>query len=704
MILRFEDDRGQALAAPLDVCFQKETVMDCQPVSGKTATPPPEFQSVRIEGPNHGPVLLRPMDLKPGPDGYVAVVVPRKADLQVLAEPGPRLTVSLYSPDDPTFRNPSFRQEIEAGGSMKIPSGLHLASLTRAGQAPELTLLNTTPGLRRQLTYSSRQGWSLILRCRAKKDGHVLQGATVHIEGEVGFSSDTKAPIQQITDGHGLTLFSAIPHALANAAVEHPLYTRLEERGISASPGTFAFRETVLEEGGLLRAAITLDGRPARKVSCQILQIEANPRGPAPEPHVTFSGETNANGICQSGKLPPGPYTLRLRADAGRSFTDHSFVVTPGDTTSVSLDLHPIHVAGRVLRGLRPAMGYVLTLSNMSELKPNATRRDAETEASTDERGGFETVLWTPGDYFAVLHSPAGTPAASRRLRIDEDTDDLDFQLEENGINGVVTDERGSQVPEAIVQFDWNQTSMRLGMTDSRGAFSFDVTEPGEGTVKASKRGYESPEPVAVTIHPDVVAPPLVIQLRRATRLSGHILTSRGPATGAFLQSYRTDPKGEVSFVDSSVVKGDGTFEIAGSDKRPTRLFVTGSGCPLSIFDVQPSTSDLVLRCPDAPSSLELTLEDSQGKPLVGRTVFLLQDGQLIPSDTLIGHLSQFQILAATDGSGHLHLVGLAPGSYDLYLADVTSPELISLGVKEGLMTSAYLAPFATVEIEITLE
>lgn len=702
--LRFEDDRGQTVADPLEVCFQKGTVMDCQPISGNMAAVPAEFQSMRVEGPNHGPVLLRPLDLRPKPDGRVTVVVPRKVELEIRAQPGQRLTVSLYSPDDPTFRHPSFRQQVQAGESLKVPSGPHLVSLTAAERAPDLKLLDAPPGKRQQLTYAGRTGWSLVFRCLAKKGERALQGATVRLAGEEDFASDGAAPIQQVTENHGLVLFSGISHALATVVAEHPSYTRRQERGISASPGTFTFRQAELEEGGILRAAITLAGRPARKVACQILEIDPNPRGPSPEPHVAFEGETDGQGICQSNKLPAGPYTLRLRAGGGRSFTDRSVTLVAGETTAVGLALNPIHVAGKVSKGMRPAKAYIITLSDVNELKPNATRRDAQAEATTDEEGTFETLLWAPGDYVALLRSPEGIPAASRELRIVGDEEELNFQLEENGIAGVVTDERGSPVARATVQLEWNLTSFRLATTDARGAFDFAVTEPGEGKVKAMKAGYLSPEPVAVTVHPEAVSPPLVIQLRRGARVSGQILSSRGPAAGASIQSYQTDSGGQLRFLDASVVQEDGAFEIAGSEKGAIRLFVTGSGCPLSVFSVQPSAEGLVLRCSDTPSSLELTLEDSQSKPIAGRTVFLLRDGALIPAAVLIDHLSRFRIPAATDGSGHLYLVGLAPGHYDLYLADITSPELIALGVKEGLLTSAYLAPFATVEFKITVD
>jgi len=88
----------------------------------------------------------------------------------------------------------------------------------------------------------------------------------------------------------------------------------------------------------------------------------------------------------------------------------------------------------------------------------------------------------------------------------------------------------------------------------------------------------------------------------------------------------------------------------------------------------------------------------------VGFQNLVRRDGVFIPASSLIDHLSRFHLPAATDGGGRLFLVGLAPGRYEVYLADSTSPDLVALGVKEGFLTSADLAPAVTTELKITVE
>src|SRR6185436_17693255 len=116
------------------------------------------------------------------------------------------------------------------------------------------------------------------------------------------------------------------------------------------------------------------------------------------------------------------------------------------------------------------------------------------------------------------------------------------------------------------------------------------------------------------------------------------------------------------------------------------------------------SEEDLILECPDLPASAELDLQDRQGRPLAGKSVLARKEGVVIPAEVLTRHLAQLHLPSASDGSGRLRLVGLAPGAYDLFLAEATSPELVAGGSSAGFLTSATLAPLGTTELRVMLE
>jgi hypothetical protein len=702
--LRLVDDRGKTVAAKLDICFQVGIRNDC--ISGRAGAPvqvPPEFLSVRVEGPDHGPVSVRRQDLKREPDGGLLLSVPRKALLQIGGSPEDHLSVSLYSQDDPLFRAPAFRREVRVGSSLKIPAGDHLVSLAAAGRAPDLHLLNARPGDNERLAYRASPGWSLVLRCQANQERAPVQGARIDLGAMEGYPPRGRV-YQQISGKSGLALFSGLPFVLASARVDHPRFVPHQEEGISASPGTFAFREALLEEGGRLRAMVTTDGKPLPGVDCQVLEYDANPQGPAPEPKAHFQGTTDKAGICRSGKLAAGPYTLRLAKPGSRTFLDRSVVLTNGEETAVAVPIVSIQVHGTVLRGSQPAAAYGVTFSDENEIKPNATRRDAQAEATTDEKGEYEVLLWSPADYVCSVRTPQGTPATSKGLRLESAEERVDFFLEEHDVAGVVLDEHDQPVAEATVGLSWNRSYHRLARTDAQGLFSFPLTEDGHGTVRIGKSGYLEPAPIEVEARPDAYPPPLTIHLKRTGLLTGKLLGSAGPAAGASLFSYRLEPGGTAVPLGYATADGEGRFELAAADGAPTRVFATGAGCPLTSLDLAPSPEEAVLPCAELPASLELHFTDTHGKPVPGKNVFARKDGVFIPNEVLATHLSGLHLLSATNGGGRLLLVGLAPGNYDVYLGEATNPALIAGGLPNGFLAASNLAPLTTTELEVTVE
>lgn len=701
--LRFVDDRGKTIAGELEVCFQIGTRNECVSGRGTPVQMPSEFVSVRVEGPDHGPVSVRRQDLKGELNGTRFLIVPRKALLQIGAGPEERLTVSLYRQDDPSFRTPSFRSEVRGGSSLKVPAGDHLVSLSASGRAPDLHLLSARPGGSERLAYRSLPGWSLVVRCRAEKEGALVRGAQVVLGGMEGFSRSGREE-RQLSGQGGLALFSGLSYLLASARVDHPRFVSHREEGISASPGTFALREASLEEGGRLRATVTAEGKPLPGVDCRVLEYDANPLGPSPEPRTDFQATTDRTGICRSGKLAAGPYTLRLAKPGNRSFLDRSVVLANGEETAVAVPMVPIRVHGTVLRGSQPAPSYGVTFSDEDEVKPNATRRDAQAEGTTDENGEYETVLWSPADYDCMVRTPEGTPAGHKRLRLESAEERVDFLLEEHDVAGVVLDERDRPVADATVMLSWNRSSHRLAQTDTKGAFSFPLTEDGQGTVQAAKAGYLEPPLVEVEARPEAYPPPLILHLKRTGLLAGRLLNAAGPAAGAGLLSYRLEPGGTATSLGIAVADGEGRFELAAAEGAPTRVFVTGAGCPLTSFDLVPATEETVLHCAELPASLELQFADPQGKPVPGKSIFARKDGIVIPNEVLAMHLNGLHLLSATDGGGRLLLAGLAPGNYDIYLAEATNPVLIASGLPNGFLSASSLAPLTTTELEITLE
>ena len=164
----------------------------------------------------------------------------------------------------------------------------------------------------------------------------------------------------------------------------------------------------------------------------------------------------------------------------------------------MAVPMASIRIRGSVRRGSQPAPSYVVTFSDQNEIKENATRRDAQAEATTNEEGEYDTLLWSPGDYYVGVQTPEGTPAGFKRLRLESTEERVDFFLEEHDVAGIVLDDHERPVANARVALSWNRY-FRLARTDEKGSFSFPLTEDGRGTVRALKNGYLEPPPFEVT-------------------------------------------------------------------------------------------------------------------------------------------------------------------------------------------------------------
>jgi hypothetical protein len=216
------------------------------------------------------------------------------------------LTVSLYAIADPTFRTPLFRAKLEPGAaSLKVPAGAFIASLASAGNAPDLQRLKAQPGESARLTYHALQGWSLLVRVRATGTERLLAGVRVHLAKATGFGLTERRIAEAASEPDGLVLFSGLRCNLAALVALHPAFLKAEASGLTAAPGTFAFREVALATGGHLRAQISVHGRILPRVQCRISRVKAvrNPDDPYQE---VWHGRADAKGVCRSGVLGAG--------------------------------------------------------------------------------------------------------------------------------------------------------------------------------------------------------------------------------------------------------------------------------------------------------------------------------------------------------------------------------------------------------------
>jgi hypothetical protein len=195
-MLQLTDDRGKAVAGSLRVCFQLERSLDCRQIEhGEAIQAPAAFVEVTAEGEDYGPVKIRREAIPAASGGALRLAVARKALLVIKragapqpAQPGSSgraseaLSVSLYRPEDMTFREPAFRALLAAGETtIKVPAGDFIAALSGGAKAPDLHRLAVMPAAMARLNYEPRPGWSLVVRCRAEGNGKAVRDTEVKI-------------------------------------------------------------------------------------------------------------------------------------------------------------------------------------------------------------------------------------------------------------------------------------------------------------------------------------------------------------------------------------------------------------------------------------------------------------------------------------------------------------------------------------------
>jgi hypothetical protein len=730
-LMHLVDDRGKAIVAPLEICFQLGLRSDCRRVSrGEEVRAPASFYGVRIEGPDHGPLDLHREQLAPQPDGSLRIVVARKALLDVLDLPRTKpeppaiggaavgnrpLTVSLHAAQDRDFREPVFRAQLQPGrSSLRVPAGDFVASLTMAPFAPDLRRLTARPAARVRLAYRQRPGWSLVVRCRAGSPSRPLRNVEVKLSAALGFGLAEPLIAGGISGADGLVLVSGIEATMVSLAARHPDLLPGRAAGVLAAPGTFTFQEVELLAGGRLRVVVSLHGRPVPAAGCAIYGVAAAANAGRQEPQPLWRGDTNATGMCRSGLLAQGLYKLLVQMPQGTGQVLRWVSVPAAQEIEEDLVLAPTRVVGKVRRGTAPAAAYRVKAAPRATGAPPGAYTEFPYQATSDEEGNYELTLWVPGAYLFGLSSPSGAAVSSHReLSTDGDEEKkLDFNLAGGSLAGAVVDDRGRPLAEAWVVIHFQGLMTRLP-TDGQGRFGIDLEGSGPATLSAGKTGYSSSDSLDLQIAEDQPISPVTLVLRKDTSAQGTLLTAAGaPVLGGWVASVTsTSPDGPRLYAFTRT-GADGGFAVGLPPGSP-HLFASGPGCPLSDFELPPAArSDAgdgedapapVLRCPALPAAVQLTLADEKGQPIAHAALILRHQGTIVPQSVLAAHLTLLGLSPDTDGAGHVVVAGLSPGDYDFFANTASSEETIAAGRRDGYLTSVSLPALATTELQLTL-
>lgn len=752
--LRFVDDLGAPVPG-IEVCFQVGGDRRCRALPvGEAIRWPAGATGLWAASPGHGPIWIdRGIDrgdpARQRPIG--PVVVPRKAALTIDDLPAGG-ALAVYRADDRSFDVPLDRlRVIEAERPVLVPSGATVLAITDLAAdpagAPDLHHLDLPPGGSGRLRYTTRAGWSAVVRTGSRVHRRPLPGATVRwIASAITAPRSAKSELAAIkTDTHGLALLSGIEAPIASVEVSRDGLAPRAVHGLIAPPGGLHYQEVALAPGGTVAARVLWRGEPAADVRASLVAEPTDPDRRVAPSEVVFRGRTDAAGRLSAENAPEGRYLLRVSAPEDAEVRGHADLALRVDdrrVTEVEADLHPRTVRGRVtLRG-EPAIAYRLHARALQrdEAEGGGTVRIARTAQSdtyTDANGEYTMTLLADGDYLLALHGPELGSIAARPIRVGPGGAEASFRLEAVVVGRAVS-ARGGVVGGADVRLvstgAGDRMQVQRTVTMSNGLFSLPVETAGTYRIGATKEGWLG-DGGEIRVGPDGVQwvgrgtqareaesggdGEIELTLQPLERLRGRVVDAEGrPLAGVRIASCRDAPGSPLAYVGAAESGADGAFEVPSGTpegappprRAPVSLYASGPGCPLTEVTVEPPSPtgggedeepppvpSLTIRCDTPPAVLRAHVAFSSAHPLPGERIALRRHGRVLPQEVVDGHLESLRLPRATAEDGHLLLI-LAPGRWQLHRAG-TSPNRIEAGDESGLLGTVALDPWTVTDL-----
>ena len=685
------DDLGKGLGGGLTLCGVTREARTCtEYVSSAPTKLPPGLETLEVEGPAHGPVELSGKAIEPDDTGTLRVVVPRKARLRFPnAEPR---TVSLYAIDDPDMVRPRFRASV-TGEEVLFPAGAFVASILGAGEdaAPDLRLLPLQPGETAAVSPVSRKGWSLVVKVTEGREP--LEGAAVQLRRR---DASEGSPVPRVASGtEGFALFSGLAAGDTDVEVSRKGFVPAKRPWTSARNGTFAFRHVPLERAGAIVLRLESGSLNVADVPCRLLDNELQrPARDSAGRKTLQAGRTDDAGRVRFDDVPPGRWAVRIQP-GGRFGFDEGVDVESGRATEKTVALERIPVSGSVMRAGEPiAAATVQIRAHSSAGLPGDD--EGFVRAKTGEDGRYEAEVFSEGPHDFVLFLE-NIPVDTRRAWVPKGGTEVDFDLNEHSLKGRVVTPDNRPVADATVALRLG-TFHRLVDSGEDGSFEFPLLGRGAARVHANRAGYRESEPAFVEVG-DGPLPETVLTMTPIPALRGRLLLAEGsPAVGQLVASV----EGSGNLLESGRTDAAGRFELRG-EQTSGWILAGGPACALTPLRPLPGDEEHDYRCAFGPATLSLVLRAADGAALAGEWLFLRMNGAPVPVPFLRQHLSALGLASATDGTGRIDLVGLAPSLVEVFAARAASFASVALGQTGGLLTTRALQPGERAEEIVTL-
>lgn len=467
-------------------------------------------------------------------------------------------------------------------------------------------------------------------------------------------------------------------------------YSAVRISPVRIDPGA----ETFLGEPLILRRSLELElevhppldwlGQPWRARITRLSEQRVSP--------VIFEGSVDEAGRLTVSGQSSGRFGVIIQDSRGNRLHDSEHRIDGSDAGPLLIQMQLITVEGRVRLGSEP-LEAVLWFGGSHGATSARMESDAE--------GRFHGVLPREGMWrLEIEAAQSGFPLWTRAdvQAGDSGKASLDLDLPDTRIFGRVVDEHGKPVPAADLVV-LSETTDLLRTTDATGSFELRGMPEGPVWLAAESASSVSDRTFAVLVE-GRAAGPLELRLRPTKRLTGTVISPRGPVAGSQILILARTPSGGAA---SATTDTAGRFEADLPQAASSiAAVVSAPGFALRAFDAAAQEQALRFQITEESGSLELRLPLTDDE-IQRENLFLAvyQNGIPVPMSVL-GRWAYDHGQPRGGIAGAFHVPEMAPGEYRACLIPREVEMLLpwSSAPQNGGCDSGLLVPGATLSLK----
>ena len=363
--------------------------------------------------------------------------------------------------------------------------------------------------------------------------------------------------------------------------------------------------------------------------------------------------------VAKFDRLQSGKYVIAVRGAAPLEQWRNSVTLGEGEHKLERAAIEPVTLRVAARLGSDPLANATLSLKN--------TKWDWLAAVHTDANGVVEAPLWQMGDFLTSIAASGLRSQVVMGTRLyGVGTIEWPVELPRRSVTGRVVDEAGQGVAGARIMLKSrgvDHNPLVVTHSDRDGRYAYDAVPAGEQSVTVQADGYLLPDPVGFRLGEDDRGHEVIVPLRRGAARSVRVLQTNGnPSGGAYVLAVAA---GALTSKATTDLEGRASFSTAGNP--PVLVFVVAPDGSFAARRDPAADQELVVRLPEARSSLRIALRTAAGVPVSRVRLMMRLDGELV-SPAVLEYMEVLQgIRLQSNRAGEIELSRIPAGTYEFW-------------------------------------